>query len=69
MIKRFVKHRCDKAGTLLITVRWFGYDVAHDTEEPVHNLVEDAPGLVEEYLRLHDNEGVCKRMMDGYFKQ
>ena len=68
VIKNFVKHRCDKTGALFITVRWLGHDVAHDTEDSVHNLVEDAPVLIEEYLRLHANEGVCKCIVDRYFK-
>ena len=67
VVKRFVSHRRDKRGTFLIRVRWLGYDEAHDTEEPVHNLAKDVPGLVEEYLTVHKGEKACARMLKRYF--
>ena len=51
----------------MIKVRWLGYDEAHDTEEPVHNLAKDVPGLVEEYLTVHKGEKACALMLKRYF--
>ena len=46
----------------MIVVRWLGYDRAYDTPEPVHNLAEDVPAMVEAYLRLHaKKDKVCAR--------
>jgi len=56
-----VGHATAADGQLLIKVRWLGYDQAHDTEEPAHQLAQDVPQLLEEYLRLHANEGAVRR--------
>ena len=67
VVKRFVTHRTDRAGQLLLKVRWLGYDHTHDTGEPAHRLAEDVPQLLEQYLRQHDNEGPCARTLATYF--
>ena len=67
VVKRFVSHHKDKKGTFMIRVRWLGYDQAHDTDEPIHNLAKDVPNLVEEYLTLHKGEKACDRMLKRYF--
>ena len=69
VVKRFVSHRTDTAGQLLIKVRWLVYDHAHDTEEPAHQLAKDVPQLLEEYLRQHDGEGPVARTLATYFGQ
>ena len=67
IVKRFVSHHVDAAGQLMIRVRWLGYDSAHDTDQPAHQLAEDVPQLLEEYLRLHQREGACARTLARYF--
>ena len=67
VIKRFVAHKTAADGQLLITVRWLGYDAAHDTDEPAHQLATDVPQLLEEYLRLHSHEGAVKRTLTQFF--
>ena len=69
VVKRFVAHHTDAAGQLMVKVRWLGYDHAHDTEEPAHQLAEDVSQLLEEYLRQHDNEGPVARTLARYFGQ
>ena len=67
VVKRFVGHRVAADGQLLITVRWLGYDQAHDTPEPAHQLTQDVPNLLEEYLRLHQHEGAVGRTLRQFF--
>ena len=67
VVKRFVGHRVAADGQLLITVRWLGYDQAHDTPEPAHQLAQDVPNLLEEYLRLHQHEGAVGRTLRQFF--
>ena len=50
-----------------IRVRWLRYDSSHDTWEPVANLAEDVPELVEEYLRGKAHEPQCVRALARYF--
>ena len=69
IVKRFVSHRTDATGQLLLRVRWLGYDHAHDTWEPAHQLAQDVPQLLEEYLRQHDDEGPVARTLTQYFGQ
>ena len=49
IVKRFVSHRFGDPPEcqLMLQVRWLGYDAAYDTEEPVTDLIEDVPDLVE----------------------
>jgi hypothetical protein len=68
VVKRFVGHKVAADGQLLVTVRWLGYDRAHDTDEPAHQLAEDVPNLLEEYLRLHQGEGAVGRTLKQFFK-
>ena len=44
-----------------------GWTAAHDTWEPIHNLVEDAPALTEQYLRAHTDDSACKSTLKQYF--
>ena len=46
-----------------------GYDAAHDTDEPVENLIEDVPQLVETYLRANIGEQTCARMLRTHFPE
>ena len=48
-------------------MRWLGYDQAHDTDESAHQLAEDVPNLLEEYLRLHQGEGAVDRTLIQFF--
>ena len=52
---------------MLIRVRWLGYDAAHDTHEPVGNLAEDVPDLVQTYLRANRADKACDRLLKRYF--
>ena len=68
VVKRFVSHRVAPDGQLIVRVRWLGYDQSHDTEEPTHQLAEDVSQLLEEYLRLHQGEGACRRLLTQFFQ-
>ena len=52
---------------LMLKVRWLGYDAAHDTPEPISNLVEDASDMVQEYLQANRKDKVCATMLRRYF--
>ena len=67
MVKRFLAHRQESDDTLKIRVWWLGYDSAHDTWEPVHNLSTDVPDLVQAYLRLYRRDKECVCMLKRYF--
>ena len=67
-IKKIVGHKVDKkTGVFLLRVNWVGYTSDFDTDEPIHNLVEDDPHRVEEYLREHIAEENCGRYLREYF--
>ena len=67
-VQKFLAHRVDDAaGTFMLKVRWIGWGPDHDTEEPIHTMVEDDPHRVEEYLRQHADEDVCARYLQEYF--
>ena len=68
VVKRFVGHKVAADGQLTVTVRWLGYDRAHDTDEPAHQLAQDVPNLLEEYLRLHQGEGAIDRTLNQFFR-
>ena len=70
IVEKFVGHSFDDspAKKLRITVRWLGYDSAHDTEEPADQLMEDVPEMVETYLRANAHESECARMLRRYFR-
>ena len=66
--KKFLGHRVDEEhDVFMLKVRWLGWGVAFDTEEPVHNMVEAAPHMVEDYLYQHAEEAVCDRYLRKYF--
>jgi len=68
VVKRLVAHEVvPGSGVLRIRVRWLGFGSAHDTWEPVHQLAEDVPELVEEYLRRCKKVAVCARMLERFF--
>ena len=52
---------------LMLTVRWLGYDAAHDTPEPISNLVEDVSDMVQAYLEANKGDKVCATMLRRYF--
>ena len=54
-------------GALQVKVRWMGWTPAHDTWEPVHTLAEDVPERLQQYLRAHANDAVCKTTLQQYF--
>ena len=70
VVQRFVSHNFGPAPEcqLMLRVRWLGYDAAHDTHEPVTNLIEDVPDLVEAYLRKHPDDRACTRMLRRFFR-
>ena len=67
-IKNIIEHRVDEDDdTFELKVRWLGWGAEADTWEPIHQLVEDAPHHVEEYLRGHDASEACNRYLKEYF--
>ena len=67
VVKRLVRHRVGKNGSMELKVRWLGFSEQFDTWEPVSNLVEDVPDMVEAYLRKNDRNDLCKRMIERYY--
>ena len=69
VVKRFVGHTFGPAPErrMTLTVRWLGFDAAHDTQEPAANMVEDVPDMVEAYLRKNADDQLCARMLRRYF--
>ncbi|EIT73314.1 hypothetical protein BDV35DRAFT_276231 [Aspergillus flavus] len=52
VVEKILGHDFAKNGTLLLQVKWKGYDdPADETMEPEENLLEGAKDLVEEYYR------------------
>ena len=66
-VSRLLAQRAGANGEMEIRVRWLGFTSAFDTWEPISNLVEDVPDMVQQFLR--DNNGVpaCRRMLQNYF--
>ena len=52
---------------LELRVRWLGFDEAHDTWEPIANLAEDVPDMVEEYLYSKRNDRRVARALQKFF--
>ncbi|KAE8360654.1 hypothetical protein BDV27DRAFT_38073 [Aspergillus caelatus] len=53
VVEKILGHDFAKNGTLLLQVKWKGYDdPADETMEPEENLLEGAKDLVEEYYRV-----------------
>ena len=67
IVKRFVRHRVGKDGEFELQVRWLGFGEAHDTWEPISNLVEDVPDMVERYLRKNRRKQACARLLQQYY--
>ena len=66
VVGRLVAHKMTDKG-LTIRVRWLGFDHAHDTWEPLANLAEDVPELVEQFLYKHRADRRCARALSKYF--
>ena len=50
-IQKLLGHRIHpKTGVMLIKVRWIGWGREGDSEEIIHNLVDDDPHRIEECL-------------------
>ena len=62
-------HKTDAGDIFRLKVRWLGYDAAHDSFEPIANLVEDVPNRVQEYLAEHRDEPACARILRTYFPE
>ena len=69
VVQRFLEHKTDDSGTFRLKVRWLGYDSAHDSFEPIANMVEDVPNRVQEYLTEHKDQPVCARILHTYFPE
>ena len=64
-IQMLLGHRVHpKTGIMLMNVRWIGWGREGDSEEPVHNLVEDDPHRVEECLSHHRDDDDCGRCLE-----
>ena len=68
-VQKFVGHRQNaRTHVVELQVRWLGFDAAGDTWEPVTELMESVPEMVEAYLR--DNpEPMLNRLLERYFPQ
>ena len=67
-IQEIRAHRVDPGqGVLMLRVRWLGWGPESDTDEPIHQLVEDDPHRVEAYLSEHRDDEVCARYLQEYF--
>ena len=56
VIDHIISHRRDSSGSMLLKIRWFGYDSREDTWEPIFNI---PPELVRRYVkrrRLNDKD-------------
>ena len=69
VVQRILGHTTDNHGVMRLTVRWLGYDAAHDSHEPIANLVEDVPDLVQQYLTEHRDQAACARVLRTYFPE
>jgi hypothetical protein len=69
VVQRIVGHLVDDHGVMCLTVRWLGYDAAHDSPEPIANLVEDVPDIVQQYLTEHRDQPACARVLRTYFPE
>ena len=65
-VQSLLAHRQEQ-GVLQIKVRWLGFDKTHDSWEPIVNLVDDVPDLVEAYLYEHRADALCARLARRYF--
>ena len=63
--QRLIAHSA--AGGLTLKVRWLGFDSAHDSWEPVANLAEDVPEMVEAYLYDNRADARCARALRRFF--
>ena len=69
VVQRFLGHKTDAKGIFRLKVRWLGYDSAHDSDEPITNMVQDVPNLVQEYLAEHSDQPACARILRTYFPE
>ena len=68
-VDKFVGHEVDDThGVFTLRVRWMGFGPEWDTDEPIHNMVEDVPHMVEDYLHQHADDEVCARYLQEYFE-
>ena len=66
IVQKLLEHKRDRDG-VRVRVRWLGFDRVHDTWEPLTQLVEDVPELVEAYLYEHREDALCARSLRRYF--
>ena len=67
-VQKIVCHRVHpNTEVFLLKVRWVGWGKEGDSEEPIHNLVEDDPHRVEEYLSQRQTDDDCRRYLKEYF--
>jgi hypothetical protein len=50
-VEAIISHRDFPNGSMLITVRWVGYDASSDSEVPDHELMHSASTLYADYMR------------------
>ena len=66
LVQRLCEHRMSGRG-LEVRVRWLGFDVTHDSWEPIAGLAEDVPEMLEEFLYKHRADARCARALRRYF--
>ena len=66
IVQKLMEHKRERDG-MHLRVRWLGFDRAHDTWEPLAQLAEDVPEMVEAYLYEHRGEAQCARALRRYF--
>ena len=64
--QRLCEHRMSDGG-MELRVRWLGFDESHDSWEPLANLAEDVPELMEKFLYRKRADVRCARALKRYF--
>ena len=62
----FHTHRHEANRGICLRVRWLGFDRAMDTWEPIANLAQSHPDMVEDYLRGHPDD-TTTRLLRRFF--
>lgn len=57
----------ERDGEYEVLVEWLGCERSDDTWEPVQVMVEDVPGLVQDYLYTAGERNIKKKILDLYF--